>query len=173
MKTDNAHAVRRLLAQGLLLLALIFSYATSVAAVIPYNYSGTFTSGTLAGRGFYGSYSWDSDSNQLVAFEQHYDGLTTVFTLADFDTQSVTDFETFSLDSTRLDIAFEPANSRSNHVKWYDWSVWSNVDYPFVPMTGDTGGIAQIVPEPSIIGLFGVGLPLLGAAIRRRRQTGV
>lgn len=140
-----------------------------------YEYSGTFTDGTLTDTGFYGSYTYDDQTHQLTDFIQRYDGLTTFFTLADFTSVAVTDFQTFSLKSKFLEIEFIKTHSRTNHVKWDDWSVWNAFDYGEVPMTGDTGGIATInpvgtVPEPSTVMFLLGGLAALRYVGKRREQ---
>ena len=162
----------------LLSLGLLLNLPGAVhASPTEYEYSGTFTDGTLADRYFYGSYTYDDQTNQLSAFSQAYDGFVTIFNLSDFASVVVTDFQTFSLTSQYLEISFEDTQSRSNHLKWYDWSVWNAIDYGEVPMTGDTLGLVDItgvpaIPEPSTVLLLAGGLAAVAYLGKRRRRVG-
>lgn len=152
------------------------SFFPAYAVTLSYEYNGEFTAGTLAGRKFSGTYSYDDKSNQITSFNQTIEGLTTAFTLNNFSTVVVSSFNTFSLSSPSLEVNFIPTdttNSRSNNVKWYDWSDWDDADRIIVPETGDTTGLAYIeqVPEPFTIPGLATALGLGIALKKRQKQT--
>jgi len=163
----------RIFVKYLALTVFFWTFNIKPALAIEYfSFSGHFDTGNLAGIDAYGSYSFDEGTEQLLSFTQSYSGLATVHTLADFSSITASTPTTFSLQSPILQIAFGPGdpdvpNSRSDDVKWYDWSVWKGIDYPHVPMTGSATGLFTVVPVPepgtyglccSLVLLFGVGL---------------
>jgi len=145
------------------------------ANVISIQYDGVFDSSEgLNGQPFSVSYTYNDETKEIISFKHTFKNLSTVFTLADFTSVTVTSINAFKLVTDALEITLvdDPLlASRTYHVHWSDWSKWKVVDEIEVPFAGDADtGNLSLVPVPPALGLFIAGLLSLFTGLKGTKR---
>lgn len=183
---------------SLALLCLTLS-TTASASIIHYQVEGIFDSGSLSGKHYSQTFSFDDTGRPavpgalpwetaLLSFSLNVEGMSKQWTIADWPLA-----HTFSewvdgsgyLNSvaylaTPGPLGETPAfvryhddgapTSRSSHVKWYDWSVWNTVQTDSTD--SDPEFTISVVPEPSALAFWMAGLIGMFAMGQRRNRQG-
>ncbi len=190
--------IRAILPASLLSAGLALSLAQpAVANPVRYTVSGVFDTGSLTGKHYLESFTFDDAGRPavlastpwrtpLLDFHLEVESQTKVWSLADWpldhffsmwiDPAGFTNSRAYV--STRGPLGNPPAfaefhddgapHSRIYHVKWYDWSVWNTRQTDSMDL--DPSVFIAPVPEPASIALVLLALLLVGGQCISRRQ---
>ena len=167
--------------------------STASASAIQYSIEGTFDAGNLAGLGYSEVFTFDDSSKpnvldsvpwttELLSYSLDVENHSKHWTLVDWpmehtfsqwiDTNGF--LNSFAYLATPGPSGNPPAvseflddgapNSRSKHVKWYDWSVWNTIQTD----STDFDPNVTVVPEPSCVLLLLAGM--IGMIVIRLRH---